>query len=161
MWPVIVSLLILGMALLVVEVFIPGLVVGMMGILALIGATVLAYMHEGAGAGNLLVVVELIGGAIFMLWWFNYVPKSGFAQRWTLHTKLPPAAPEFDVTLIGRLGEAVSPLRPVGIAAIDGQRVAVVSEGELIAKGEPLRVIRVEGNRVVVRRESCHSEISA
>ncbi|MHA3775319.1 NfeD family protein [Verrucomicrobiota bacterium sgz303538] len=161
MWPIILCLLILGAALLLIEVFIPGLVVGTMGVLALVGATVLTYMHEGTSAGNLLVFAELIAGTVFMIWWFWYVPKSGFAKRWTLHSHVPPAVSGFNGNLIGRVGEAVSVLRPAGIAAIDGQRVAVVSEGDLIQKGEALRVIQVEGNRVVVRRESCHSEISA
>jgi membrane-bound serine protease (ClpP class) len=46
----------------------------------------------------------------------------------------------------------VSPLRPAGIADFHGERVDVVSQGEYIAAGEPVEVVRVEGNRVVVRR---------
>ena len=45
----------------------------------------------------------------------------------------------------------MSPLRPAGIADIDGKRVDVVSQGEWIDATTPIEVIRVDGNRIVVR----------
>jgi membrane-bound ClpP family serine protease len=39
-----------------------------------------------------------------------------------------------------------------GIAEIDGQRIDVVSDGDLISAGEKIEVTRVDGNRIVVRR---------
>jgi membrane-bound serine protease (ClpP class) len=62
------------------------------------------------------------------------------------------SAPETDQAWLGKRGTAVSPLRPAGIADLEGERVDVVSEGEYIAAGAPITVIRVEGNRIVVRR---------
>ncbi len=47
-------------------------------------------------------------------------------------------------------GTAVSYLRPAGIASIDGRRVDVLTEGEFIAQGTPIRVVRVEGARIFV-----------
>jgi len=52
---------------------------------------------------------------------------------------------------MGKTGTAVTNLRPAGTARIDGRRVDVVSRGEFIEKDKPVRVIAVEGNRVVVR----------
>jgi membrane-bound serine protease (ClpP class) len=46
----------------------------------------------------------------------------------------------------------VSPLRPAGVADLGGSRVDVVSDGSFIDAGAPVEVIRVDGNRVVVRR---------
>jgi membrane-bound serine protease (ClpP class) len=53
--------------------------------------------------------------------------------------------------LLSREGTALTPLRPSGTAVIDGKRVDVVTEGEMIDKDKPVRVIKVEGGRVVVR----------
>lgn len=53
---------------------------------------------------------------------------------------------------IGRTGSAHTPLRPAGIAEFDGVRLSVVSEGDYIEAGTPVRVERVEGNRIVVAR---------
>lgn len=58
------------------------------------------------------------------------------------------------VDLIGKTGEAVTILRPAGMAIIDGQRVDVVTQGDYIEKGTRIRVIEVQGNvNVVVRDE--------
>ncbi|MCA9420604.1 MAG: NfeD family protein, partial [Nitrospira sp.] len=48
-------------------------------------------------------------------------------------------------------GIAVSDLHPSGIARFDGQRVDVVSDGGFIDAGQPLKVVRIDGNRIVVQ----------
>jgi membrane-bound serine protease (ClpP class) len=56
-----------------------------------------------------------------------------------------------DHTLLhGKIGIANSYLRPAGVALIDGQRVDVLTQGEFIPEGTPVRVTRVEGARVFV-----------
>jgi membrane-bound serine protease (ClpP class) len=52
--------------------------------------------------------------------------------------------------LAGKSGVAASYLRPAGIATIDGQRVDVLTQGEFIHEGTPVRVTRVEGARIFV-----------
>jgi membrane-bound serine protease (ClpP class) len=59
--------------------------------------------------------------------------------------------PEQDRLQLGRTGTALSPLRPAGVADIDGARVDVVSDGGFIEAGVEIEVTRVDGNRVVVR----------
>lgn len=48
-------------------------------------------------------------------------------------------------------GVACTVLRPAGIADFSGVKMDVVSEGEYIQKGTKVRVIKVEGRRIVVR----------
>jgi membrane-bound serine protease (ClpP class) len=52
----------------------------------------------------------------------------------------------------------LSLLRPAGFAEIDGERVDVVAEGEMIEAGVPVVVSRMEGNRIVVRRRRAPRE---
>jgi len=52
--------------------------------------------------------------------------------------------------LVGRVGTAATVLRPTGAMAIDDDRVDVVTEGEFLEQGQPVRVLYVRGNRVVV-----------
>ncbi|MFS8065659.1 MAG: NfeD family protein, partial [Byssovorax sp.] len=52
----------------------------------------------------------------------------------------------------GARGIALSPLRPSGIAEIAGKRTDVVSDGAYVPSGEPIEVIRLDENRIVVRR---------
>ena len=52
----------------------------------------------------------------------------------------------------GMRGVASSVLRPAGRAVIDGNYVDVVSEGPFIEAGNPVEVVEVRGNRIVVRQ---------
>ena len=54
--------------------------------------------------------------------------------------------------LMGKRGVAKTNLRPSGIAAIDGKRIDVVSQGGFVEPNSPIEVIRVEGRRIVVRK---------
>ncbi len=63
------------------------------------------------------------------------------------------AAPD-QRALIGQAGFATSYLRPAGYAAIDGQKVDVLTEGEFVPAGTPVIVTRVEGARIFVRPRS-------
>lgn len=161
MWPTILTLLIAGVLLLVVEVFVPGLIVGTAGACALIAATILTYTHYGVSAGNLLLLAEIVGGVIFFLWWLRYVPRSSFARRLSLSATVGAAVSSEEAALVGQSGTAISTLRPSGIVEVEGTRLDVVTEGELISPGERVRVIKVEGNRIVVRREENTPEVSA
>jgi len=42
-------------------------------------------------------------------------------------------------------------LRPSGTAVINGKRIDVVTEGPFVERGSPIKVVEVEGARVVVR----------
>ena len=61
------------------------------------------------------------------------------------------AAPQELAALAGQSGQSLSPLRPAGIALINGRRVDVVTDGEFIEPETDVQVVAVEGSRVVVR----------
>jgi membrane-bound serine protease (ClpP class) len=55
--------------------------------------------------------------------------------------------------LVGRRGVALSILRPTGRARFDDKKISVVTEGEFMPKGAKIRVVEVEGNRIVVAQD--------
>ena len=65
-----------------------------------------------------------------------------------------PARPE----LVGQDGIAITDLRPAGTARIGQERVDVVTEGEYVAQGSPVRVVRSEGYRHVVGESQSQSQ---
>lgn len=147
-----------GVALLLVEVFlIPGFgFAGILGILALLAALVMSVVGSGAtpeffmlAAGRILLALLVALAASFML--LRFMPRTPFGRRLILDTGLHDAPPE-DLRWLGKRGRASTPLRPAGIADIEGARVDVVSDGELIEPGALLEVTRVDGNRIVVRQ---------
>ncbi len=153
-----------GVALLALELFvIPGFgIAGVLGILALFAALVLSLLGPGDAPSFMMmatmrVVFALLFALIASLVLLRFLPRLPFGQRLVLQTGLDAAqgyasAPESDLRWLGKQGRAASPLRPAGIAEIEGQRVDVVSEGELIDAGRLIEVVRVDGNRIVVRQ---------
>jgi len=53
--------------------------------------------------------------------------------------------------LIGREGITVTPLRPSGTVKLDDERLDVVAEGSFIENNTKVKVVKVEGSRIVVR----------
>lgn len=56
--------------------------------------------------------------------------------------------------LLDKSGVATSPLRPSGIAFIDGWRIDVIAESLFIDKDKRVKVVKVEGNKVIVREDA-------
>lgn len=159
-----------GLVLLVLEVFvIPGFgVAGALGIVALLAGLSLSLIGGGATGEFVLkavgrVVFSLLIALIASLVTLRFLPRLPFGRRLILETGLLAgagggSAPESDRNWLGKSGTALSPLRPAGIAEIEGKRVDVVSDGELIEPGVPIVVTRVDGNRIVVRRHRVSTE---
>lgn len=154
----------LGLTLLGLEVFvIPGFgIAGIAGLAAVLAGLTMALVGQGAtirtlanaaGRVSLSVLVSLAAGMLLI----RYLPRLPVGRRLMLETELSAgggyaSAPERDRNWLGQVGRTTSPLRPAGIAEIDGARIDVVSEGELIEAGTTIVVSRVDGNRIVVRR---------
>ena len=154
----------LGLVLLAVEIFvIPGFgVVGALGILALLGGLTLSLVGAGATTEVLMaavsrIVMALVVALLAGLLLLRFFPRLPFARKLVLEADLGsgPAhgsAPETDQRWLGKRGRASSVLRPAGIAEFDHERVDVVADGVMIDAEEAIEVIRVDGNRIVVRR---------
>lgn len=153
-----------GLLLLALEIFvIPGFgVAGALGIAALLGALALSMVGAGDTAAVILgavwrVVLSLLAALAASLVLLRFLPRLPLARRLVLQTDLGagPAhgsAPDADQHWLGKQGRALSVLRPAGIAEIEGSRVDVVADGALIEADTPIEVMRVDGNRIVVRR---------
>jgi membrane-bound serine protease (ClpP class) len=146
----IITLLLVGAALLLLETVLPGMIAGLVGMGCLIAGVVLAYMDFGLRTGNLVLVIVLVGFVVGTLCWMRYLPDSPMARLFISRGTIGNVGAE-QPQLVGRTGTALTTLRPSGAALIEGQRVDVVSEGEMIQKGSQIKVVATEGLRVVVR----------
>ncbi len=145
-------LVITGLLLIGAEVFVPGGILGTLGGLALLVAIVIGFLEFGTvkGGYSAMAIILMVGVAIFL--WIKLFPKTGIGKRMTVSTDLSDSkATEFGITLlVGKEGEAASDLRPAGFATIEGKRVDVVTQGEMISRGTRVKVVAVEANHVVV-----------
>ena len=146
----VVILLVVGVALLLLETMLPGLVAGILGLCCLIAGLALAYSNLGARIANLMLVavlVVLVGG--FSVW-IKFFPDSRLGQVFVSKRvvgNIDAEKPE----LLHQSGIAYTALRPSGTALIRGKRIDVVTEGPFVERGQPIKVVAVEGVRVVVR----------
>lgn len=146
---------VIGIILLIVEVFMPGFgLPGIAGLLLLGVSIVMTWMSHGAYAGlGATLVVLAIGGIVLSLSLKS--ATSGRISRSALilkdTTQTPREEPKLE-RLIGVKGVSQTVLRPAGIALVDGQRINVVTRGEFIGKDEQVVIEEIEGARVIVRR---------
>jgi membrane-bound serine protease (ClpP class) len=159
-----VLLVAIGLVLLTVEVFVtPGFgIAGALGLMALIAGLGLSLVGAGATWQVVLravgqVVVSLLLAIAASLAMLRFLPRLPFGRRLILETELGTgegfaSAAAVDLMWLGKRGTAASTLRPAGIATLEGERVDVVSDGEFIEVGEPITVVKVDSNRIVVRQ---------
>lgn len=143
-----------GIILLVIEMFVPSF--GVLGILGIIGV-VYGIAHAAFDTGNALQslgLAALVAVVIIAIVVYAF-RKRGIWNRFILRDQLstdqgyvPNQSREH---LVGQEGTALSLLRPAGVADIGGERVDVVSSGEYIEPGSKVRVVSVDGTRIVVK----------
>ena len=170
------ALFVVGIMMCVAEIFVvPGFgVTGILGIVFMFGALVFASLPD---FGDVPIpipqtdfqwqwmgsMVRFTAGsfvlsfvAFFVL--VTAVFKSPLARPAVLSAEMTAEAgyvaemvPDAD-TLKGLHGTVMGGLRPAGkVEFEDGRRVGVVSEGPFVEDGEQVKVLRIEGNRIIVR----------
>lgn len=136
-----------GVVLLLLELVVPGVVVGVLGGGVMTWALLCGYRHD-----HWIFSSVLLGLSIAL------IPKIIVAgiNRMALKGALTDergyrAVGEADERLIGREGTAHTVLRPSGIVMIDGRRLDALAETGMIDQGRTVRVLRTQGYQVVVR----------
>jgi membrane-bound ClpP family serine protease len=146
-------LFIIGFVLAIIEMFNPGFgVPGITGVVCLIAGVVLMANTPVEALILIFIIIVILGTALAIV--FHLASKGKISRRIILSDKLNKES-GFNGTedmgrYIGLEGTATSVLRPSGTADFDGMKLDVVSQGEYIAKGADIRVVKVEGRRIVV-----------
>ncbi|MEO6785541.1 MAG: NfeD family protein [Chthoniobacteraceae bacterium] len=143
-----------GVALLFLEMFLPGIIAGVIGGILLLAAVFIAFQDIGPEAGTVtLLATAAITGALWW-WWAAKFQSTRFGRRMTLATTSTGTIQAAGLAqLIGQTGTAATPLRPSGTILIAGHRVDAITAGEFLEQGTPVRIVRAEGPGVIVRRQ--------
>jgi membrane-bound serine protease (ClpP class) len=156
---------VLGVALILVEVFVIPVIgiAGVSGIILIIASLFLSLIgsdpvldFEGVSVAIIQLSVALLGAIVLIFIMAKYLPKTNIFKRFVLSdaekTNKGFSSHATSKDLMGAEGIAITDLRPSGTAEINGKKVDVVTESEYVEKGQSLKVIAVEGIRVVVKQ---------
>ena len=144
-----------GFILMVIEIFHPGFgVFGVFGGILLIAGIVLTAKTLLDGLIMFIVILALLGFMLAIA--IQSASKGRLSKILILHSEQKKEAgyigtEDLDYFLNAE-GEALTILRPSGTADFKGVKLDVVTEGGFISKGEKVKVMKVQGRRIVVRK---------
>lgn len=152
------ALFLVGIGVMVLEVFIPsGGVLGFVSVAAIIAAIATAFLELGVGAGTVMIALSVVVVPVILALAFRWFPQTPLGRR------VLPAPPEAaDVVpdaprrrrardLVGQRGRTTSDLLPWGTVEVGSESLDCVSEGGPIDAGSEIIVVAAQGAAVVVR----------
>ena len=149
-WLTVISLIVIGIVVVIVEIiFVPGTtVVGIFGaILSIIGVT-LSFSYFGASIGWITLGATTVLSGFMFYWSLRTRAWERFSLKSTVEGRVNEV--DLDALKVGEVGVAVSALRPMGKAELNGKMVEVTTLGMYISTGTRVKVIRVSTNQIVV-----------
>lgn len=153
-WPALLILL-AGYVLLVVEMCVPGF--GAPGIAGIVLSIIGIIALEPSPLQALIIVsiyLAILIATLFIC--LKSMAKGRLSKSRLVLNDVSVKAPQNGEkleALVGKTGKTHTPLRPVGIAEIDGRKFNVSSEGDFIAANEKICIIRIEGRNIIVKKD--------
>ena len=156
-WAVV--LLVIGLAVMMLEVFLPsGGVLGFVSVVAIVSAIVTAFVQQGVLAGFVMLGMSIVLVPTVLVVAFRWFPATPLGRR-----VLPPPPEPSDVlpqqaardaakAAVGLVGTVVDELVPWGRVLVADRLHEAMSEGGVVAAGTPIEVIGTQGTSLVVRR---------
>ena len=152
-------LILLGVVFIILELFIPsGGVLSFGAAVCVMGAIFAGYYYFGPFVGTAVLAAEAILVPVTVVIAVRVWPYTPVGRR---VLNRPPGesgiadgeAESAHVLkdLMGKWGRAKSPLLPSGAVVIDGRTYDAISRGSPIDAGQPIEVVRAEGNHIIVR----------
>ena len=144
-----------GIILVGLEVFLPGGILGIIGIGCTVAAAVFCFTTaEVTEVGIWLSfvmaasVVVVTGAGLYF--WLKYFQNTGIGKRFVLDSSVGGETDDRE-DLVGEIGEVVNDLRPLGKILLGGKRFEARSQRGLIPRGTGVRVVKTAGGELIVR----------
>ena len=146
---------ILGLLVIIAEIFIPSL--GLLTAIALgvfFYSLYIVFTTISTTAGMVLAGLDMVLVPVLLIGGMKILARSPLALKREL-SKQDGVVSQKEVceAYINVKGTSITDLRPAGMAEINGQRVDVVTDGEYIEANIPIVVTGVTGNRIIVEKD--------
>ena len=148
--------LVIGLVMFVIELFTPGIgAAGATGLVALIAVVVMQLGWGNPRVALYIIAISLLIIILALIWIIRSLQRGRLSKSFLVLNEQVDGTSVPDVAsaksdLVGKSGVALTPLRPAGIAEIEGKRVDVMTDGAFLAKGCRVTVLKAEGMHILV-----------
>ena len=151
--PIILQLV--GVVVIIAEIILPSGGILSIAALGVFGYSLFIVFNEiSMTVGFSIVAADLILIPVLVIVGLKLLARSPVTLRKTLSRKEGVSSQSSELeSYVGTQGNAVTNLRPAGIAVINGKRVDVVTRGEHLEKDSAIIVTAVTGNQIIVREK--------
>ena len=153
LFPIILQLV--GVVVIIAEIILPSGGILSIAALGVFGYSLFIVFNEiSMTIGFSFVVADLILIPVLVIVGLKLLARSPVTLRKTLSRKEGVSSQSSELeSYVGTQGNAVTDLRPAGIAVINGKRLDVVTRGEYLEKDSAIIVTAVTGNQIIVRKK--------
>ncbi len=154
----------IGLLLLIIEMFTPGFgVAGGTGLILLSAAIILQYIYGDSRVATYILAIVLLLIVLAILWFVRSFQRGKLSRSFlvlndSIDAASTPGVAAAKTEYIGKTGVAITPLRPAGIAEIEGRRIDVMTAGAFIEKDTDVIVVNAEGMHILVRPYAADAE---
>lgn len=151
MWSLIVALLVLGLALIIIEiVFVPGTtIVGIIGVIFAGAGILITFRQYGSESGYYLLLGSSVVTAVALYFSFRSNSWSRFANNSAVKSKVNEGLTE--TLQLGDEGVTLSTLKPMGTVRFKSGQFEVKSLGDYVDVGTKVRIVHIESNQIIVK----------
>lgn len=156
--------LIIGFVLLTIEMFLPGIgIAGVSGLISLVAVVVMQFGWGNPRVAIYIIAITLLIVVLGIVWIIRSLQRGKLSKSFLVLNAQSDGASVPEVAnakqeLLGKSGVTITPLRPSGMAEIEGKRVDVLTAGAFIERGKRVVVIKAEGMHIMVQEETATAE---
>lgn len=155
----IIALILIGIAALIMELFLPTAgIIGIIGGGCIIAGITFTYRWFGPLPGTLVLMGSIIAVPLIVFGALKIFPGTFFGKIIILNKQQNSRdgyvsySSEKYRDLQGKNGIALTSLRPSGMVEINNSKYSVITSGEFIEKDTPVTVLKVEGSKIIVKQ---------
>jgi membrane-bound serine protease (ClpP class) len=146
----------LGVGFLILELFIPGWIAGTLGIV-LVFLSIFLTGGDAVQIGTSLFIALVVSAIVIFILMKYYgkrlLMNSPLVLQDVQKNEQGYISNSNRSDLVGKNGTTLTALRPAGMILVEGERIDVVSEGGFIETQQEVTIIKVDGPRIVVRKQ--------